>query len=224
MYIPVNRKYLRSTRVAIHLSTFGFLILTSISCGQSNSERNNNQKITQAQIDACDSPDATVDCCFINIPATLTNVLTIASQQEPGEQLIISGTIFKADGKTPCPNAILYAYHTDSKGYYLKQGRETGAQKWHGRLHGWCKTDQDGHYEIHTIRPARYPDNSIPAHIHAAIKTDNGEMQWINDFVFKDDNLVNKKYKTSYGVTGIVDITKNAKNTWTGKRDITINK
>jgi protocatechuate 3,4-dioxygenase beta subunit len=149
--------------------------------------------------------------------------MTIADQKETGEKLMISGTIFKAYGKTPFPDIILYAYHTDSKGYYSKSGNETGVQKWHGHFHGWCKTDSNGYYEIHTIRPARYPDNTMPAHIHAAIKTDSGKMFYITDFVFKDDSLVNEKYLSSLvniGGTGVVDIKKTTENTWTGKRDI----
>ncbi len=121
------------------------------------------------------------------MPTNLTSTMTISNQKEAGEKLIISGTTFKADGKTAFPNVILYAYHTDSKGYYSKIGTEKGVQKWHGRLHGWCKTDKNGRYEMQTIRPALYPDNSMPAHIHTAIKTDSGQMYWITDYVFKDD-------------------------------------
>lgn len=207
------------------ISILGLLVLTSLSCGQTNSERQGNQHIVHAQVDTCDSPDANINCCFINMPATLTNTLIITDQDASAERLIISGTFFKADGKTPYPNVILYAYHTDSKGYYSKNGTETGFQKWHGRLHGWCKTDSNGYYEINTIRPARYPDNSMPAHIHMAIKTDNQQVYWISDFVFNDDSLVDNKYLaslTTVGGTGVVDIKKSSENIWTGKRNIVL--
>ena len=152
------------------------------------------------------------------------NVITIANKNEPGERLIITGTIFKIDGITPYPNVILYAYHTDNSGNYSKKGSEKGFQKWHGHLHGWCKTNSDGKYELHTIRPARYPDNTIPAHIHTAFKTPEGQTDYINDFVFKDDDLVNEAYKSNRfgGGTGIVDIQKGADNVWSGKRDIVL--
>jgi protocatechuate 3,4-dioxygenase beta subunit len=203
-------------------SIFSSLVLTFFLYFQATSTPNKNEHIPLALIDTCDNPDASIGCCFINVPPSLTSVMRIANEEEKGEKLIISGTIFKADGKTPCPNVTLYAYHTDSKGYYSKSGTETGAQKWHGRLHGWCRTDQDGRYEIRTIRPARYPDNSIPAHIHAAIKTSTGQMQWISDFVFKDDDLVNEKYRSTYGGSGVVDIKKTHKDIWAGKRDIVL--
>ena len=208
----------------MNISIIGLLVLTFFSCGQTSSTRHNKQTIT-AQKDTCDSPDANINCCFINLPTTLNSIMNIDILKETADKLIISGTIFKADGKTPYPDIILYAYHTDSKGYYSKKGDETGVQKWHGRLHGWCKTDKNGHYEIHTIRPALYPDNSMPAHIHAAIYTDTGQMLWITDYVFKDDSLADENYLsslTNVGGTGVVDIDKNSDSIWIGKRDIVL--
>ncbi len=201
------------------------LFLTFLCCGQASSQGEDNQDITQHQIDTCDSPDAAIRCCFADLPASLSNIMAITAEDEPGEKLVISGTIFKADGKTPYPDVILYAYQTDNTGHYSKNGTEKGVQKWHGRLHAWSKTDRNGHYKIQTIRPGRYPDNSMPAHIHAAIKTDSGKMYWISDFVFKDDSLADEKYVSSLvnvGGTGVVAIKKNPDNILTGKRDIVL--
>jgi protocatechuate 3,4-dioxygenase beta subunit len=76
---------------------------------------------------------------------------------------------------------------------------------------------------IKTIRPAPYPDLSMPAHIHSAVKMPDNSMQHINDFVFADDPLVNKKYRTSFerevGGTGIIEL-KKVDDTWVGQRDI----
>lgn len=178
--------------------------------------------------DTCDNPDAPINCSFLNMPSSLKSELIIAGKDEPGERLKITGTVYKADGKSAYPGILIYAYHTDSKGLYSKNGTETGAQKWHGHLHGWCKTDSNGNYQIQTIRPARYPDNSMPAHIHAAIKKENGEMYWISDFVFQDDGLVNEKYlsrvKDMIGGTGVLNVQKDETNTWTGHRDIILTK
>lgn len=200
------------------------------SCGQMTSDTKVNEPlIAQERQDTCDDPDANINCSFINMPTNLNQVMTIASKEEPGEEMVITGKIFKADGRTVYPDVVLYAYHTDSKGYYSKTGKETGVQKWHGRLHGWCKTDVNGNYEIHSIRPARYPDNSMPAHIHIAVKEPMGkEPYYISDIVFKDDSLVNERYLNSIvsaiGGTGIVDVTKSAEGTWTGRRDIVLAK
>jgi len=201
------------------------VILTSTmhSCGHSSSTQKENQSNNQLENDTCDNPDANINCCFVNMPESISEIMSITRENEPGERLIIKGSIFKLDGTTPYANVVLYAYHTDNTGHYSKTGNETGFQKWHGHLHGWCKTDKNGYYEIHTIRPARYPDNSMPAHIHMAVKTENEKMFYITDFVFNDDSLVNEKYLASLsyiGGTGIVNVKKNSENIWIGERNI----
>ncbi|WP_210487693.1 hypothetical protein [Rufibacter aurantiacus] len=215
------------TKLHIWVSSFLLLLLGS-ACESSSSQTQHQPEkaAVQTVADSCDNPDAAIECCFLKMPQKLTRTMTIAGAAEPGERLVISGRIFKKNGKTPLTNAILYAYQTDNTGHYSKKGNETGVQKWHGHLHGWCKTDQNGSYEIKSIRPARYPDNSMPAHIHAAIKPENGAPFYISDFVFRDDDLVNDKYLaslfTDVGGTGIVEVKKNSSNTWIGKRDIVL--
>jgi protocatechuate 3,4-dioxygenase beta subunit len=202
-----------------------FMFITFFPNGLTSPTRWNYSQNIPMQKDPCDDPDADISCCFKNMPATLTSTMRIAKQDEAGTKLIITGTIFKADGKTPFPDVTIYAYHTDSKGIYSKNGSETGIQKQHGRLYGWCKTDKSGNYEIQTIRPARYPNSTAPEHIHAAVKTDSGQMHWIADFVFKDDKYVDEKYLSSFNVvggTGVVDVKLNRDNVWIGKRDIVI--
>lgn len=182
---------------------------------------------SRLQKDTCDNPDADINCSFIYMPSAINNVMNIASDKEPGVRMIIKGTIFKQDGKTPYPDVIFYAYQTDNNGYYSKSGKEKGAQKWHGRLHGWCKTDQNGRYEIRSIRPAPYPNNKIPAHIHIVIKEpSNNKTYYISDIVFKDDKMVNAHYLKSIssmqGGTGIVDLKKSSQGIWEGERNIVL--
>jgi len=197
------------------------LILTVSSCMEAQQNRPGVQTFTNDECD--DSPDGKLECYFINMPETIESTMIIPTTGETAEELIITGTIFKADGKTPYSGIILYAYHTDSKGYYSKSGKETGIQKWHGKLHGWCKTDSAGRYTIKTIRPSPYPNNSIPAHIHSVIKTPDNSMFHINDFVFTDDPLIDEKYRSSFerevGGTGIMELTKKD-NKWYGYRNI----
>ena len=177
--------------------------------------------------DSCDDPDAAIECYFINGPKNLNSILTIGDKTEPGERLIISGTVVKSDGKTPYSGVVLYAYQTDSKGYYSKNGKERGVQKWHGKLHGWCKTNKNGYYEIHTIKPAPYADSSMPAHIHAAIKLPDSQKAFhISDYVFKNHFLVNEKYESclikNIGWPGIIELKKDKDSVWRGSRNITV--
>src|SRR6476661_4832694 len=99
----------------------------------------------------------------LNIPAKIKMV----TGREPGEPMIISGTVFLPDGKTPAKGAILSVWHTDAKGFYIAGGG--GAGELHPRIHGRLKTGADGKYEFLTIKPAQYPSHISPAHVHGHI-------------------------------------------------------
>src|SRR5690242_1380887 len=94
-------------------------------------------------------------------PANVSSVGVLADAREPGQRLEISGQVFAPDGTTPVPNVIVYAYQTDATGEYHNDPQTRVA-----RLHGWAKTDAQGRYAFHTIKPAPYPGRSIAAHVH----------------------------------------------------------
>jgi protocatechuate 3,4-dioxygenase beta subunit len=88
---------------------------------------------------------------------------TIAGKSEPGERLILTGTVFDGDDGKPREGVTVYAYHTDARGHYCSKpwGRP--------RLRGWARTNAEGRYEFHTIKPGPYPMRRNPAHIHMTI-------------------------------------------------------
>lgn len=185
----------------------------------------NELRLVQNPPDTCDNPDASPRCCFVGMPDSLTSEMKIAGKDEPGERLFIRGRVFKADGKTPYPNVLIYAYHTDSKGIYSKKGDETGIRRWHGRLYGWCRTDAEGWFSIRTIRPASYPDSRNAAHIHHVVQEpDGGEPYYINDTVFDDDPYVDKRYRANETKgghsSGIVKLQRQADGVLKGQRFI----
>lgn len=118
-------------------------------------------------------------------PANVASVGTIAGSDEPGHRLVFSGQVFAPDGNTPAPNVIVYAYQTDWTGQYHNDPRTRIA-----RLHGWAKTDAQGRFKFHTIRPGPYPGRKIPAHIHLHIYGGGYPLQWTPDLMFADDPLV----------------------------------
>jgi len=201
-----------------------FFLISTLIC--TNIPKINSEE-TLGFPDDCNDPDAGAACCFVNMPSELSRTMIIGKVNEPGERLTLTGIVYHEDGKTPYPGITMYAYQTDAKGYYSKDGSEKGIQKWHGRLHGWCRTDKNGRYEIRTIRPAPYPNGRIPAHIHAAVKEPGrNESYFITDYVFKDDKFVTPTYTSSVrgvGGIGVVDLRRTEKG-WTGKRDITLKK
>jgi len=115
----------------------------------------------------------------------VSSSIRLVSPDEPGERLIVAGTIYGADSKMPLAGIKLYVYHTDAKGIYSTQ--DTGASNRNPRLKGTLITDRDGRYEFRTIKPASYPGSSIPAHIHASASGAGYKEQGIHEFWFEDD-------------------------------------
>ena len=90
-------------------------------------------------------------CGAIDAPADVTWKSVLSKKSNRDEAMIISGTVYEPDGKTPAPNVLIYFYHTDSEGYY---NRKRDGEPLHGHFRGWMLTDAKGRYEFSSIRPA----------------------------------------------------------------------
>ena len=131
-------------------------------------------------------------------PKDLAPIARIAPQGEPGTPLVISGTVYAPDGVTPVPGVVVYGYHTDADGYYnpahsFQQGP---------RLRGWAKTDANGHFEFRTIRPAPYPNRTIPAHVHWKLWGAGYPLQWPDELQFADDPYLTDALKQQSAAKG----------------------
>jgi protocatechuate 3,4-dioxygenase beta subunit len=147
----------------------------------------------------------------------------IGTDAEPGVPLVVGGTIYAADGRTPLEGATLYVYHTDARGLYNEAQRDPQRT---ARLRGWMLTGRDGRYEFRTIRPASYPGNTIPAHIHASVKAPGLAERWITDYWFDDDPLLPKPERERHAGAGafspIMRLTRDPRGTLRGTRDIRV--
>ncbi|MGZ5473055.1 MAG: dioxygenase family protein [Thermoanaerobaculia bacterium] len=119
--------------------------------------------------------------------SSLTSNVRIAALSEPGERLVLSGTVYRADGRTPAANVVLLAYHTNAKGIYPQRSNSDER----GSLQGRLQTDAKGRYRIDTIRPGGYPGNVAPAHIHLVVQPEGKREYYIDEVVFDDDPRVN---------------------------------
>jgi protocatechuate 3,4-dioxygenase, beta subunit len=165
--------------------------------------KNNTKKLVGGGCDGC-------EIMFVGMPAKLSSVDTSTGWAEKGQPLLITGKVYKIDGKTPAPNVIIYYWQTDNDGYYSpKPGMDEKARR-HGHIRGWVKTDENGNYSIYTIKPAPYPNNNIPAHIHTSIKEPNIDNEYyIDEFVFDDDKLLTgekRKTLSNRGGSGILRV------------------
>jgi protocatechuate 3,4-dioxygenase, beta subunit len=128
-------------------------------------------------------------------PAQITSSSRIAPANEPGEPLVIEGAVIDQQTKAPVPGVVVYAYHTDATGHYVKEGPGPGAANFTPRLRAWVKTDSRGHFEWQTIRPAPYPDRDVPAHIHVTAWGAGYPVQWFQ-VEFAGDPLLPKQHFT----------------------------
>ena len=120
--------------------------------------------------------------------------ISIATDTIPGKKIKVIGTVRDADRK-PVTGALVYLYHTDSRGWYAADAphvlQNEGDMR-HARLFGYVKTDKEGKFELHTIKPAGYPKSDLPAHIHVHVEV-AGYQSFIIEFLFDDDErLVGK--------------------------------
>lgn len=148
---------------------------------------------------------------YVGMPKQVTTIDTSAGWNEPGQKLIISGTVFKNGGRKPAPGVIIYYWQTDHKGYYSPGVGMEELAKAHGHIRGWVKSDENGKYTFYTNRPAPYPRQNLPAHIHLSIKEpDLNNEYYVDDLNFDDDELLysylRKHPQENRGGSGIVRV------------------
>ncbi|MEL6610898.1 MAG: intradiol ring-cleavage dioxygenase [Bacteroidota bacterium] len=163
-------------------------------------------------------------CGADEAPDDLTATDTIPTHSEPGERLRLSGLVTDAEGQ-PMADVLVYAYHTNASGYYPHRKGEAGNERRHGYLRGWVRTDADGRYTFHTIRPAPYRNHTEPAHIHLTVQPPSADEVWIDDVMFEGDPLLTDAYRARLeqrGGSGIVTLTREGDGPWLAVRDIVL--
>ena len=166
-------------------------------------------------------------CGAQDAPANLSWRTEIAGANEPGERLIMSGTVYEADGVTPAKDILLYLYHTNSSGIYPKNTPNNGRPSWrHGYLRSWLRTGADGRYEFQTIKPEPYPNGTEPAHIHVTISGPGLQEYYIADFIFEGDRFINEQVRSRLKEQGelssIIELKRDGGGPLRGSRNITL--
>lgn len=180
--------------------------LLFVSCnGQTNKQSiSPDNQLVGGGCDGC-------ELMYIGMPEKIHPVDTSSGWYEKGQKLIVSGTVFQLDGKTPAKDVIIYYWQTDNNGYYSPEPGMDERTKRHGHIRGWVKTDENGQYTIRTIRPAPYPNDVLPAHIHLSIKEPDVKNEYYTDEInFEDDKLLKPHFKKyppeNRGGSGVVKI------------------
>lgn len=124
-------------------------------------------------------------------PKDAPSVARLAPPAEPGEPLVVTGRVYRPDGR-PAASASLYVYQTDRAGIYSKPVNDSRTP----RLKAFLRTDADGRYEYRTIKPGSYPGTRNPAHIHYHVNAP-GLPEKVFEIVFEDDPLVDARIRAS---------------------------
>lgn len=155
----------------------------------------------------------------IDAPPDVSWKTVLAKKTDEGEPMLISGTVFQTDGKTPAPSVLIYLYHTDIYGIYGRSGEHR-----HGRFRGWLLTDAEGRYEFRSIRPASYPNSTISAHVHMTITGKDFREDWIDSILFEGDKFLTERERSQSGRRGgfnpIVRLEKGSDGIFRARRDI----
>ena len=187
------------TRLILLISIALFLL---VSCTSHNTSQTAQATINDTTTTAVGGPFENSEFTFMGIPKLISATDTSPAWYEPGEKLLLTGTIYQHDGKTPASGVLLYYYHTNTEGRYVhvpEQKRSMPPNErghTHGYIRGWVKTGADGKYFIYTTRPGAYPGETEPAHVHATIKEPNDLKEYyIDEFVFDDDPLLTPDHR-----------------------------
>ena len=153
-----------------------------------------------------------------NPPVKTTDQL--ASSNEPGERLIITGRVTNLDCTEMIANAIIDVWHANDSGEYDNVGYN---------LRGQFKTNSQGFYSFETIRPGKYLNGNQyrPSHIHFKI-TAPGKETLVTQLYFKGDTDIDKDAAASitsgtFNATHrIIELKKNNDDKWEGNWDIVV--
>jgi len=179
--------------IGLFATFFNFLT----SCNGQTKQEPNETKQTKQVGGGCEG----CELMYVGIPKKISTEHISVGWTEGKQKLILTGKVFNLDGKTPASEVIIYYWHTDDNGLYASDNQTPKQAKEHGKLRGWVKSDKSGNYTIKTSRPAAYPNDNIPQHIHLSIKEPDITNEYYADLYFDDDPLYLNHKKSMVNLT-----------------------
>ena len=91
--------------------------------------------------------------------------IDMVDKNEPGQRIRLVGQIVDMASGQPLTGALMQLFHTDASGEY-RPGMDAGGGAGNPRLFGYLRTDAKGQFTVDTIMPERYPNSTVPRHVH----------------------------------------------------------
>lgn len=132
-------------------------------------------------------------------PDNVSSSSVIVSPNEPGVPIVVHGKIFQPNGLEVANNVIIHMYHRDNQGFDFGLN-DNELSTW--RLQGWAKTDAQGKFEFHTIRPAPDHIGREGGHFHFTVVSTEFGKQWAQKIHFFDDPKISDREKQLSAASG----------------------
>jgi len=209
----------------LRLLKIGLLLTTCLNLVNCNGQTHNKETNTLSDDFNKSMP------FYYKMPQNLSSSDTSPAFAKARQKILLTGTVYQRDGKTPAPNVILYYYQTNTDGIYAtKETEERNMPKnklgqTHGYIRGWLKTDEQGKYSLYTVKPGAYPNRDDAAHVHITVKEKNmKDPYYIDNFVFDNDPLLTTKHRKKMenrGGSGVVRFVQK-RDLYIGERNIVL--
>jgi protocatechuate 3,4-dioxygenase beta subunit len=100
------------------------------------------------------------------VPAAAASALQLAPAGEPGQALMVTGILVRADDQTPLAGQRFLVYQSDASGDYRASDP---ADERTARLRAHVTTDAAGRFALQTILPGAYGDPPGDPHLHIEV-------------------------------------------------------
>jgi catechol 1,2-dioxygenase len=157
-------------------------------------------------------PSAGLNTYISDVPFTST----LAPPDLEGIRLIVSGTVYASDKRTPVPGALLEVWHADAQGQY----DHTPPFSLRARM----RTDTAGRFEFSTVRPGRVQVGCefLPAHINYLVSYLDYRPLFTSQFFADDSSLAEYPPMRPVVITSLVEEERDGLSVWYGVFDIVL--
>lgn len=134
---------------------------------------------------------------------THNSTISLAPFDEPGQRLVLSGSVIDSQTGEPISQAQVYLYHADANGQYQPSNPQDEST---ARLSGEVITNVDGKFTVSTIVPREY-DQPGNRHIHLHSARADGYQDSGGVILFEQDvNAEIRQWALDIGFGTIIEL------------------